>query len=181
MIGEMIADHDRDCQSRDFQNMIVSDRRSWFGKMIVSDRRSRKKVSCLTLTTGFGPTQPYQKVLCIIQQFVSLLIRIFSSNPIVIPNVPFPYVLYVYLYSKCFHIKVNQPQPFLRIPSLHARVHFHLHISKQNDHLQPCQFLVADLPIVHHCETEMAKNLHIQTCYKVVRILYLYLCKGCEK
>ena len=50
MIGEMIADHDRDRQSRDFQNMIVSDRRSWFGKMIVSDRRSRKKVSCLTLT-----------------------------------------------------------------------------------------------------------------------------------
>ena len=45
----MIADHDRDRQSRDFQNMIVSDRRSWFGKMIVSDRRSRKKVSCLTL------------------------------------------------------------------------------------------------------------------------------------
>ena len=45
----MIADHDRDRQSRDFQNMIVSDRRSWFGKMIMSDRRSRKKVSCLTL------------------------------------------------------------------------------------------------------------------------------------
>ena len=45
----MIADHDRDRQSRDFQNMIVSDRRSWFGKMIVSDRRSRKKVSSLTL------------------------------------------------------------------------------------------------------------------------------------
>ena len=50
MIREMIADHDRDRQSRDFQNMIVSDRRSWFGKMIVSDRRSQKKVSCLTLT-----------------------------------------------------------------------------------------------------------------------------------
>ena len=46
----MIADHDRDRQSRDFQNMIVSDRRSWFGKMIVSDRRSQKKVSCLTLS-----------------------------------------------------------------------------------------------------------------------------------
>ena len=45
----MIADHDRDRRSRDFQNMIVSDRRSWFGKVIVSDRRSRKKVSCLTL------------------------------------------------------------------------------------------------------------------------------------
>ena len=49
----MIADHDRDRQSRDFQNMIVSDRRSWFGKMIVSDRRSRKKVSCLTLSLGY--------------------------------------------------------------------------------------------------------------------------------
>ena len=49
MIGEMIADHDRDRQSRDFQNMIVSDRRSRFWKMIVSDRRSRKKVSSLTL------------------------------------------------------------------------------------------------------------------------------------
>ena len=45
----MIADHDRDRRSRDFQNMIVSDRRSWFGKMIVSDRRSQKKVSSLTL------------------------------------------------------------------------------------------------------------------------------------
>ena len=49
----MIADHDRDRQSRDFQNMIVSDRRSWFGKMIVNDRRSRKKVSCLTLGGGY--------------------------------------------------------------------------------------------------------------------------------
>ena len=45
----MIADHDRDRLSRDFQNMIVSDCRSWFGKMIVSDCRSRKKVSSLTL------------------------------------------------------------------------------------------------------------------------------------
>ena len=43
MIGEMIADHDRDRQSQDFQNMIVSDHRSRFWKMIVSDRRSRKK------------------------------------------------------------------------------------------------------------------------------------------
>ena len=51
----MIADHDRDRQSRDFQNMIVSDRRSWFGKMIVSDRRSRKKVSCLTLPLSRFP------------------------------------------------------------------------------------------------------------------------------
>ena len=49
VIGEMIADHDRDRQSRDFQNMIVGDHRSWFGKMIVSDRRSWKKVSFLTL------------------------------------------------------------------------------------------------------------------------------------
>ena len=49
MIGEMIADHDRDRQSQDFQNIIVSDRRSQFSKMIVSDRRSRKKVSSLTL------------------------------------------------------------------------------------------------------------------------------------
>ena len=47
----MIADHDRDRQSQDFQNMIVSDRRSWFDKMIVSDCRSRKKVSCLTLNS----------------------------------------------------------------------------------------------------------------------------------
>ena len=45
----MIADHDRDRQSRDFQNMIVSDRRSQFGKMIVSDRRSQKKELSLTL------------------------------------------------------------------------------------------------------------------------------------
>ena len=43
MIGEMIADHDRDHQSRDFQNMIMSDHRSQFSKMIESDRRSRKK------------------------------------------------------------------------------------------------------------------------------------------
>ena len=48
----MIADHDRDRQSRDFQNMIVSDRRSQFGKMIVSDRRSQKKVSSLTLAAA---------------------------------------------------------------------------------------------------------------------------------
>ena len=68
MIGEMIVDHDRDRQSRDFQNMIVSDRRSWFGKMIVSDRRSRKKVSCLTL--GFGVPQNHS-----LQKF-----SIFSNN-----------------------------------------------------------------------------------------------------
>ena len=41
-MGKMIADHDRDGQSQDFQNMMVSDRGSGFGKMIVSDRRSRK-------------------------------------------------------------------------------------------------------------------------------------------
>ena len=52
----MIADHDRDRRSRDFQNMIVSDRRSWFGKVIVSDRRSRKKVSCLTLVDTVLPS-----------------------------------------------------------------------------------------------------------------------------
>ena len=42
--------------------MIVSDRRSWFGKMIVSDRRSRKKVSSLTLPTclvGLELPKPY--------------------------------------------------------------------------------------------------------------------------
>ena len=57
MIGEMIANHDCDRQSRDFQNMIVSDRRSPFGKMIVSDHRSQKKVSFLTLGIGntFSP------------------------------------------------------------------------------------------------------------------------------
>ena len=49
VIGKMIPDHDRDRRSWDFQSMILSDRRSWFGKMIVSDRRSQKKVSCLTL------------------------------------------------------------------------------------------------------------------------------------
>ena len=36
----MTVDHDRDRRLQDFQNMIVSDHRSWFGKMIVSDRRS---------------------------------------------------------------------------------------------------------------------------------------------
>ena len=49
VIGKSIADHDRDCRSWDFQNMIVSDHRSQFGKMIVSDHRSQKKVSSLTL------------------------------------------------------------------------------------------------------------------------------------
>ena len=34
----------------DFQTMMVSDCRSWFGKMIVSDHRSRKK--------GLSPTRP---------------------------------------------------------------------------------------------------------------------------
>ena len=49
VIGKCIADHDRDRQSWDFQNMIVSDSRSWFWKMIVSDRRSWKKWSTPTL------------------------------------------------------------------------------------------------------------------------------------
>ena len=53
MIGEMIAYHDRDRQSRDFQNVIVSDRRSWFSKMIVSDRRSQKNRSSLTLVLSW--------------------------------------------------------------------------------------------------------------------------------
>ena len=46
----MIANNDEsDIFPPDFQTMIVSDCRSWFGKMIVSDQRSRKKVSPLTL------------------------------------------------------------------------------------------------------------------------------------
>ena len=46
----MIANNDvSDIFPPDFQTMIVSDCRSWFGKMIVSDRRSQKKVSSLTL------------------------------------------------------------------------------------------------------------------------------------
>ena len=49
MIGEMITNHDRDCRSQDFQNMIVSDHRSQFSKLIVSDCRSQKKGSSLTL------------------------------------------------------------------------------------------------------------------------------------
>ena len=59
----MIADHDCDRQSRDFQNMIVSDCRSWFGKMIVSDRRSRKKVSCLTLGLPMAKPRARKKEL----------------------------------------------------------------------------------------------------------------------
>ena len=43
MMGEMIADHDRDRQLQDFHKVIVSDRRSRYDKMIVSDRRSQKK------------------------------------------------------------------------------------------------------------------------------------------
>ena len=43
------SDRKNDRRSWDFQNMIVSDCRSLFGKMIVSDCRSWKKVSCLTL------------------------------------------------------------------------------------------------------------------------------------
>ena len=42
MIDKMIADHDRDLIVQDFEKVIVSDRRSQFGKSIVSDRRSRK-------------------------------------------------------------------------------------------------------------------------------------------
>ena len=42
MIGKMIADHDRDLIVEDFDKVIVSDRRSHYGKSIVSDRRSRK-------------------------------------------------------------------------------------------------------------------------------------------
>ena len=58
----MIADHDRDRQSRDFQNMIVS------------DRRSRKKVSCLTLHINtyicyvFLPTLENFKILMLINK-----------------------------------------------------------------------------------------------------------------
>ena len=41
----MIANNDvSDIFPPDFQTMIVSDCRSWFGKMIVSDQRSRKKI-----------------------------------------------------------------------------------------------------------------------------------------
>ena len=43
MIGEMIADHDRDRRSQDFEKVIMSDCGSQFGKMIVSDRGSQKK------------------------------------------------------------------------------------------------------------------------------------------
>ena len=42
MIGKMITDHDRDLIIEDFDKVIVSDRRSHYGKSIVSDRRSRK-------------------------------------------------------------------------------------------------------------------------------------------
>ena len=42
MIGKMIADHDRDLIVQDFEKVIMSDRRSQFGKSIVSDRRSQR-------------------------------------------------------------------------------------------------------------------------------------------
>ena len=42
MIGKMIADHDRDLIIEDFDKVIMSDRRSHYGKSIVSDGRSRK-------------------------------------------------------------------------------------------------------------------------------------------
>ena len=45
MIGQMIADHDRDRRSQDFEKVIMSDCGSQFGKMIVSDRGSQKKWS----------------------------------------------------------------------------------------------------------------------------------------
>ena len=45
MIGQMIAIHDRDCRSQDFEKVIMSDCGSQFGKMIVSDRGSQKKWS----------------------------------------------------------------------------------------------------------------------------------------
>ena len=43
MIGQMIADHDRDRRSQDFEKVIMSDCGSKFGKMIVSDCGSQKK------------------------------------------------------------------------------------------------------------------------------------------
>ena len=43
MIRQMIADHDRDRRSQDFEKVIMSDCGSQFGKMIVSDRGSQKK------------------------------------------------------------------------------------------------------------------------------------------
>ena len=42
MIGKMIPNHDRDLIVEDFDKVIVSDRRSHYGKSIVSDRRSQK-------------------------------------------------------------------------------------------------------------------------------------------
>ena len=42
MIGKMIANHDRDMIVQDFTEVIVSDRRSQYGKMIISDLRSQK-------------------------------------------------------------------------------------------------------------------------------------------
>ena len=76
VIGEMIADHDRDRLSWDFQIVIVSDRRSWFRKMIVSDHRSRKKWSGLTLLIS-----NYQ---CILRKIVWH--TYISSSITVLPN-----------------------------------------------------------------------------------------------
>ena len=48
MIGQMIADHDRDRRSQDFEKVIMSDCGSQFGKMIVSDRGSQKVIEPIT-------------------------------------------------------------------------------------------------------------------------------------
>ena len=42
MIGKMIANHDHDYKFQDFYKVIMSDRKSQYGKMIVSDLRSQK-------------------------------------------------------------------------------------------------------------------------------------------
>ena len=42
MIGEMIADHDHDRQSQDFQKVIVSDYGSQYSQMIMNDHGSQK-------------------------------------------------------------------------------------------------------------------------------------------
>ena len=61
MIGQMIADHDCDRRSQDFEKVIMSDCGSQFGKMIVSDRGSQKKWSNPSLGSRFTNQTPTQK------------------------------------------------------------------------------------------------------------------------
>ena len=87
MIGKMIADHDCDRQSWDFQNMIVSDHKLQFSKMIVSDRRSWKKWSSLTMVHVCSHTCMYGCMHGCVDGGIHEHICFFTQTPFLIVHI----------------------------------------------------------------------------------------------